>query len=94
MAKKKEEEISEKEQEEREKIYTEEGVEEKIASDNMNPEDAGFMEGYDNPRLVQCGGCGKEFDLDSAIERQVEGTTFWFCSEKCAQHFDKRKATV
>ena len=91
MAEKKEQDYSGKD-EEKEDIYTEEGVEEKMEKSEINPEDAGFMEGYDNPKLVQCGSCGKEFDMDKVIERKIKGKTFWFCSEKCATHFDERLA--
>lgn len=92
MVGKKEQELSEKEQEEKGDIYSEEGVEERMEKDEINADEAGFMEGYDNPNLIQCGSCGKQFDLDKAIEREINGKTFWFCSEKCAKHFNERKA--
>ena len=56
--KKREEEIPD------EDIYDKEQREEQLDDDAIEPQEAGFMEGYQNPKLIQCGSCGKEVDLE------------------------------
>ena len=84
--KKREEEIPD------EDIYDKEQREEQLDDDAIEPQEAGFMEGYQNPKLIQCGSCGKEVDLEKSIEKEINGETYWFCNEKCADHFEKRTA--
>lgn len=69
-------------------IYEEKGVEKQLEDDEITSAEAGFMEGYDNPKLLQCHECKeKDFDLEHAIEKEVDGTIYVFCSEKCANNF-------
>jgi len=91
MAEKKEQGFSEKD-EEKENLYTEEGAEEQLEDDEITAAEAGFMEGYDRPKLVECKSCANKVDFEKVIERKVNGETLWFCSLKCAEHYEKRKA--
>ena len=59
--------------------------------DSLNDYEAGFMEGYENPELIQCDACGKNVDLPHAIEWEVEGVAHWFCTEECLEKFLKKK---
>ncbi|HLD59176.1 MAG TPA: YHS domain-containing protein [archaeon] len=60
--------------------------------DEISPKEAGFMEGYEDAELAECGTCGKQVDMEKAVEKEINGKTFWFCSKKCADNFEKRKA--
>jgi len=75
-----------------ENIYDEKQREEELEEDEISPAEAGFMEGHEDLENVECGECGKQMNMDEkVIERKVGEKTLWFCSEKCAELFDKRK---
>tara|TARA_Y100000310_G_scaffold276238_1_gene293250 strand:+ start:4463 stop:4729 length:267 start_codon:yes stop_codon:yes gene_type:complete len=73
-------------------IYNEADREDQLDDSEITPAEAGFMEGYENPKMLQCGTCGKNVDLENSIERVIHGKTYWFCSEKCSNNFEDRKA--
>jgi len=75
-------------------IYNKEDREDQLDDNEITPAEAGFMEGYENPKMVQCASCGNECDLEKAIEREIGGKTYWFCSKKCAQHFNEKQAAL
>ncbi len=75
-----------------ENIYNKEDREEQLASDEITPAEAGFVEGYEDTKLVECNACGGKIDWEKVVEREINGTTYTFCSRKCAEHFEKRKA--
>jgi len=67
-------------------IYKEEDVEEQVENDEISVEEAGFMEGYDNPNLIVCKKCKKKLKGDSGIdfekcheEKDDDGNTVWVC---------------
>lgn len=91
MAKKREQEFSSKD-EEKEDIYLPEGEEEQLEEDEITGEEANFMEGYGTPKLVECASCRKKVDFEKVVEKEINGTNYWFCSKKCADLFEKRKA--
>ncbi len=75
-------------------LYNEESREELSEADELDPEEAGFMQGYDeesNP--AECATCkavlGKNF-----VEEQIKDETYRFCSEDCADKFEKKKEHV
>ena len=75
-----------------EDIYKKEGTEEQLADDEISSAEAGFMEGYEDIEEGVCSTCGKEIDPEKVIEKEVNDQLFTFCSQKCADIFDKRKA--
>ena len=75
-----------------EDIYNAEQRQEQLDDDAIEPAEAGFMEGYEEVKLVECASCGKKVDFEKIIERKIGDETLWFCSEKCAEHYEKRKA--
>ncbi len=77
------------EEEEEKDIYSEKGVEEELEDDEITAEEAGFMEGYDNKELI-CKNCENEFDLEKAIERDIKGKAYLFCSKHCAEIFSNK----
>ena len=79
-------------EEETENIYSKKEREQQLEESEIEPEEAGFMEGYEDTKLIECNSCGKQFDFEKAIEKEINGTTYTFCSRKCADHFEKRKA--
>jgi len=96
--KEKEEETKELEEEEKDlekeedDIYDKSERAEQLEEDEISPGEAGFVEGYEDTKLVECNTCGKRFDFEDAVEREINGTTYTFCSKKCAELFEKRKA--
>jgi len=75
-----------------ENIYNKEDRESQLEDDAIKPGEAGFIEGYEDTKLVECNSCGKQFDFEEAVSKEVNGTTYTFCSKKCADSFEKRKA--
>ena len=84
-----EKDIAEKETDD---IYDTAKREEQLAEDEIGPGEAGFMEGYENTKVVECGACNNKFDFEKVVERVINGTNYQFCSLKCAESFEKRKA--
>ena len=72
-------------------IYSKEERKEQLEEDVINSTEAGFMEGYSDTKLIECNSCNKQFDFEKAIEKEINGTTYTFCSKKCADLFNKRK---
>ena len=71
-------------------LYKEENRQELTEADELNPEEEGFMQGYDeeiNPS--ECAACGKILEKDF-IEEQIKDETYKFCSEDCANKFEKK----
>lgn len=74
-----------------EDIYTEEGREVAEDDDTITNEEEGFMKGYDEgDRAVKCANCKKILEEDF-IEEEVDGESYHFCSERCAERFKRRK---
>lgn len=75
-----------------EDIYDEADRARQLDDSEISSAEAGFMEGYEQMRLVECAFCGKRVDFEKVIERKFNDKTFWFCSERCAEHFGKSNA--
>ena len=75
-----------------ENIYEKEQRKEQLAEDIIEPAEAGFMEGYQDVEEGICSTCGKQIDPEKTVEKEVNGKMLTFCSEKCADFFEKRKA--
>ncbi len=88
----KEEEIEEIELGEREEDpYTEEGREVALDDDSLTDVDEAFMKGYDGDNfMAKCATCGKILEEDF-IEEEFDDTTYCFCSEECANKFEKKR---
>ncbi|MDP6670358.1 MAG: hypothetical protein QGI60_00905 [archaeon] len=80
------------EENETENIYDKKERAEQLAEDEITPAEAGFIEGYEDTKLIECNSCGGQFDFEKSVEREINGEMFTFCSKKCADHFEKRKA--
>ena len=78
--------------EEDDDIYDKEEREEQMEENEISPGEAGFVEGYEDTEVVECGSCKGEIDWDKAVEREINGKTYIFCSKKCSDSFEKRKA--
>ena len=76
--------------EENDDMYNEKNVEDLMDKDEINPEEAAFMEGYtEGEGVVKCANCGKPVDLDTAQEETIRDKVVRFCSEACAKHYNK-----
>lgn len=75
-----------------ENIYDKEQRDEQLEEDVIEPAEAGFIEGYEDTKLVECNACHGMIDWEKVVEKEINGTTYTFCSKKCADHFEKRKA--
>tara|TARA_Y100000310_G_scaffold339460_1_gene432152 strand:+ start:2020 stop:2271 length:252 start_codon:yes stop_codon:yes gene_type:complete len=72
-------------------VYKEENAEELTDSDEINPEEEGFMQGYNedhNPS--ECANCGKIL-IKGFIEEKIKDETYRFCSEECASKFERKE---
>lgn len=72
-------------------LYSSEERQNMVDDETLDDYEAGFMEGYENPDLIQCDHCGKNVELAHVIEWDIEGTTHWFCSEECLEKYLKKK---
>ena len=71
-------------------VYSTEGVEQEMEEDEISPEEAGLMEGYDNIKSLRCKMCKTPVDSDKIIEKVTDdGEEIVFCSKKCAKKFEK-----
>ena len=73
-------------------VYTEEGRE--LLKDNDEVEDweEGFMEGASGSgQKAKCMKCGKDIEMNTCIEKEIEGELKWFCTAKCLTSFEKGK---
>ena len=75
-----------------EDIYNKEQRQDQLDDDAIDPAEAGFIEGYEDTKLIECNSCGNQFDFEKAVEREINGEILTFCSKKCADHFEKRKS--
>jgi hypothetical protein len=69
-------------------VYTEEGREELMEDDEVGMWEEGFSRGEDEPELAHCAGCGKVLSQEESklIEREIDHTTYLFCSTACANN--------
>ena len=76
-----------------EDIYTEEGRDLATEGDEISEVEAGFMEGYkEGAKIAKCSTCKKVLsdDPDDIVEEEINGDTYRFCSEKCAEVYNKK----
>ncbi len=76
-----------------EDIYTEEGRELAEEDDEISAEEAGFMEGYEEgEKLAKCKTCHKAIsdDPDEVIEEEYNNKIYRFCSQRCADVFNRK----
>lgn len=77
-------------------VYSEEGREGLIEDDEIAEWEEGFSRGEDEPEVAHCAGCGKVLSQDESklIEREIDHTTYLFCSTACVdkglKHAKKR----
>lgn len=72
-------------------VYSEEGREDLVDSDEISPAEEGFMEGaHDDGQGAKCRRCGKVLS-DDFIERRKSDEIFRFCSEKCSEKYFEEK---
>ncbi|MFA5357739.1 MAG: hypothetical protein WC308_02345 [archaeon] len=67
-------------------IYDEDQSEEQLEEDEISPGEAGFMEGYDSPKMIRCKKCKKKLesvDLEHCTETEEDGETVWTCGSCC-----------
>ena len=73
-------------------VYSEEETQELLESDEISPEEEGFMQGYNNEAIAKCAFCHKPLvDPSSVVERVIDGKTYRFCSEECAEEFEAER---
>ena len=76
-----------------ESLDTEEGREKQVEDDEINPEEAGFMQGESG-----AGQLGKDaltgeplMDIEDVVEAVIDGTTYRFINEENAAEFRKKR---
>ena len=74
-------------------VYGNEGREELTNADEIDDDEEGFMRGYESESdAAFCDNCKKVLERDH-VEKDVKGDIFSFCSEECAEEFEKKKQT-
>ncbi len=72
-------------------IYSEEGREELVDSDEISPAEEGFMEGAEGDgQGAKCRKCGKIL-MDDFIEKKIDGEICRFCCDECADKYSEEK---
>ncbi|MBT4334826.1 hypothetical protein HOD61_03380 [archaeon] len=64
-------------------------------NDEINEAEEGFMKGYDeetNPS--ECANCHDLLEDDEVHEVIISGTEYRFCSETCAEKFERKKEHI
>ncbi len=80
--------------EEDEDIYSEEGREEEVEEDEIQPWEEGFMKGASGPgQLGKDALTGKPLmDVEEVVEMEIEGKSYRFANEKNALKFREKVA--
>lgn len=70
-------------------IYENDGRDELLESDAIEPEEEGFMQGYENEETVICGFCKKPIvGSEDIVEKEYNNKIFRFCSDSCFEEYD------
>lgn len=73
-----------------EEVYDEEGREKLLENDEISPAEEGFMEGAEGGgKGAKCRKCGKIL-LQDFVEKEIDGEIYRFCSNKCANSYEKK----
>ena len=72
-------------------VYDEEERQAMLDEGSLDDYEEGFMQGYESTKLIQCQNCGQNVDLAKAIEWEIEGKKYRFCSQQCLDAFLKKK---
>ena len=76
-----------------EDVYSEEGREKLVEDGEIEPSEAGFMEGAEGRgKKNSCAECGALIseDDENIVEREFDGEVKWFCSEEHAENYAKK----
>ena len=72
---------------------TEEGREEAMDDDELEPWEEGFLEGASKEgQLGKCANCGDMLTEENCVEKKIEGELHRFCSEKCQEKYEEKHA--
>ena len=73
-------------------IYSEEGREDLVEDDAIEPWEEGFMRGAAGlGQEAKCRNCGDILTRnDSVVESEIEGELMKFCSEDCAKEYQEK----
>ena len=72
-------------------IYSEEGREDMLENDEIDAFEEGFMRGADmDGQSAKCRKCGRMLiKKEEIVERNIDDKDIWFCSEECAEKYEK-----
>lgn len=60
-----------------------------LEQEGLESSEEGFMKGYsDDETVEECAECGSAVDEEKKVAKEVDGETFVFCSEICAEDFE------
>lgn len=71
-------------------IYSEEGREDLVEDDEIEPWEQGFMQGAEGGgQGAKCRKCGKPLIDKEIVEKEIDDENYRFCCEECAKKFEK-----
>ncbi|MBS3119233.1 hypothetical protein J4475_00235 [Candidatus Woesearchaeota archaeon] len=72
--------------------YDSEEREKQVDDDEIGADEAGFIAGYEgDEKTTICQKCGRELDGVDFIEVEHKGEKLGFCSEKCAEEYERNQ---
>ena len=79
----------------KEGIYSDEGREDLLDNDEIEPFEEGFMKGAEmDGQNAKCRKCGRILvNMDDVIEKEVDEKVMWFCSEQCEESYEKEHSS-
>ncbi|MBI2103231.1 hypothetical protein HYT55_05285 [Candidatus Woesearchaeota archaeon] len=70
--------------------FDEETTEEHKGEEEVDSSEDGFMQGYlDEEEAQECVECGAAVREEKKAVREVDGETYVFCSDNCANEFEE-----
>ncbi|MFC1723892.1 hypothetical protein ACFL0V_07160 [Nanoarchaeota archaeon] len=77
--------------EKEETVYDEAGREKLVEDGEIEPDEAGFMEGAeDDGEQGKCAFCGAMILKDNTVEARINDKVSWFCSQEHAEKYREK----
>lgn len=73
-------------------VYSKVGRDALREDDEVDDWEEGFMDGAEGGgQRAKCMKCGAEIEVNTCVEKELDGELKWFCSAKCLAKYEKEK---